>query len=152
MPDSSLLETLTRDMKDALRAGKKERLSVIRLLIAQLKDAMIEQGRELNGEEELAALITAAKMRQEAIEKFTQGQRPDLVSKEQAELNVIREYLPEPISEADLSILIDRTLRELGAKGPGDLGMVMKTVMPQVRGRVPGGQVNVLVREKLQQL
>jgi len=139
-------------MKDALRAGKKERLSVIRLLIAQLKDAMIDQGRELNGEEELAALTTAAKMRQEAIEKFIQGQRPDLVEKEQAELKVIKEYLPEPISEADLSVLIDRTLRELGAKGPGDLGMVMKMVMSQVRGRAPGRRVNALVREKLQQL
>lgn len=139
-------------MKDALRSGQKERLSVIRLLRAQLKDAAIRQGRELNGEEELAVLSSAAKMRQESIDTFTQGQRMDLVEKEQAELEIIRGYLPEPISDQDLSALIDRTLQELGAQGPGDLGKVMKSIMPQIRGRAPGGRVNTLVREKLQQL
>jgi len=152
MPDSSLLEKLTRDMKDALRAGEKERLSVIRLLRAQLKDAAIRQGRELNGEEELAVLSSAAKMRQESIEQFTQGQRLDLVKKEQAELEIVKSYLPEPISEGDLSALIDQTLEELGAQGPGDLGKVMKSIMPRIRGRAQGGQVNALVRERLQQL
>jgi len=152
MPDPSLLEKLTRDMKDALRAGEKERLSVIRLLRAQLKDAAIRQGRELNGEEELAVLSTAAKMRQESIDTFTQGQRMDLVEKEQYELEVVRSYLPEPISEQELSALIDQTLQELEAQGPGDLGKVMKSIMPQIRGRAQGGQVNALVREKLQQL
>jgi hypothetical protein len=152
MPEPSLLERLTRDMKDALRSGQKERLSVIRLLRAQLKDAAIRQGRELNGEEELAVLSSAAKMRQESIDTFTQGQRMDLVEKEQAELEIIRGYLPEPISDQDLSALIDRTLQELGAQGPGDLGKVMKSIMPQIRGRAPGGRVNTLVREKLQQL
>jgi len=139
-------------MKDALRAGEKERLSVIRLLRAQLKDAAIRQGRELNGEEELAVLSTAAKMRQESIDTFTQGQRMDLVEKEQYELEVVRSYLPEPISEQELSALIDQTLQELEAQGPGDLGKVMKSIMPQIRGRAQGGQVNALVREKLQQL
>ncbi len=152
MPDASLLEKLTRDMKDALRSGEKERLSVIRLLRAQLKDEAIRQGRELNGDEELAVLSTAAKMRRESIDKFTQGKRMDLVEKEQAELEIIKSYLPEPISEGDLSALIDQTLQELGAQGPGDLGKVMKAVMPRIRGRAQGGQVNALVREKLQQL
>ena len=152
MPDASLLEKLTRDMKDALRSGEKERLSVIRLLRAQFKDEAIRQGRELNGDEELAVLSTAAKMRRESIDKFTQGQRMDLVDKEQAELEIINSYLPEPISEGDLSALIDQTLQELGAQGPGDLGRVMKAVMPRIRGRAQGGQVNALVREKLQQL
>ena len=152
MPDPSLLEKLTRDMKDALRAGEKERLSVIRLLRAQLKDAAIRQGRELNRSEELAVLSTAAKMRQESIDTFTQGQRMDLVKKEQAELEIVRSYLPEPISEEDLSALIDQALEELGAQGPGDLGQVMKSIMPQIRGRAQGGRVNALVREKLQQL
>jgi uncharacterized protein YqeY len=152
MPDPSLLEKLTRDMNDALRAGEKERLGVIRLLRAQLKDAAIRQGRELNGEEELAVLSSAAKMRQESIDTFTQGQRMDLVEKEQAELEVIRGYLPEPISDEDLSALVDRTLDELGVRGPGDLGKVMKSIMPRIRGRAPGGRVNALVREKLQRL
>ena len=152
MPDSSLLEKLTRDMNDALRAGEKQRLGVIRLLRAQLKDAAIRQGRELNGEEELAVLSSAAKMRQESIDTFTQGQRMDLVEKERAELEVIRGYLPEPISDEDLTALIDRTLEELGVQGPGDLGKVMKSIMPRIRGRAQGGRVNALVREKLQRL
>jgi uncharacterized protein YqeY len=74
------------------------------------------------------------------------------VEKEQAELEIIRSYLPEQISEADLSALIDQTLQELEARGPGDLGKVMKAIMPKIRGRAQGGQVNALVREKLQQL
>jgi uncharacterized protein YqeY len=152
MPDSSLLERLTRDMKDALRAGEKVRLGVIRLLIAQLKNAAIQYGRDLTGEEALAVLSSAVKMRREAIEQFTKGRRQDLVEKEQAELEIIVGYLPEPISEGDLSALIDQTMREIGARGLGDLGVVMKKIMPQVRGRADGGRVKDLVRERLQQL
>ena len=88
----------------------------------------------------------------EAIEKFREGNRQDLVEKERAELEIIRGYLPEPLSEEEVSRLIDSTVREVGAAGLGDLGTVMKQIMPQVRGRIEGGVVNKLVREKLQNL
>jgi len=147
-----VLEKLTRDMKDALRAGEKLRLGVIRLLRAQLKNAAIQRGRDLTEDEVLSVLSSAVKMRKEAIEKFREGNRQDLVEKEQAELDIVRSYLPDPLSEKDVSHLIDKTVREVGATGLSDLGAVMKQIMPQVRGRVEGGLVNKLVREKLQNL
>lgn len=152
MPDISLIDKLTEDMKDALRAKESVRLGTIRLLKAQLQNAAIQQGRELSEEEVLAVFSSAVKMRKEAIEKFKLGQRQDLVKKEEAELDIIQSYLPEPLSEGDLSVLIDRTLQDVGAKGPGDLGLVMKKIMPHVRGRAEGGLVNKLAREKLQKL
>ena len=145
-------EKLVRDMQNALRAGDKLRLGVIRLLRAQLKNATIQQGRELTEDEELSVFSSAMKMRKEAIEKYREGHRQDLVDKEQAELDIIRDYLPEPLSGEEVSHLIDKTVLEVGATGLGDLGVVMKQIMPQVRGRVEGGVVNKLVREKLQDL
>jgi uncharacterized protein YqeY len=152
MPDISLIDRLAEDMKDALRTRDTVRLGTIRLLRSQLQNATIQQGRGLSEEEVLTVLSSAVKLRKEAIEKFKQGQRQDLVEKEQAELDIIQSYLPEPLSEGDLSALIDQTLQEVGAKGPGDLGLVMKKIMPQVRGRAEGGLVNRLARERLQKL
>jgi uncharacterized protein YqeY len=152
MPELSLFDKLTEDMKDALRAGEKVRLGVIRLLRAQLQNASIQRGGELSEDEVLGVFSTAVKMRQEAIEKFTAGGRTDLVERERAELDIIQGYMPEPLSEEDLCDLIDRTLSEVGARGPGDLGVVMKKLMPQVRGRARGGVVNRLARERLQKL
>ncbi len=147
-----LQNRLDSDMRDALRAGEKLRLSVIRLLRAQLKNETIQRGRELTEDEVLTVFSSAVKMRREAIEKFQEGNRQDLVEKEQAELVVIQGYMPEPISENELSDLIDQTIREVGATGSADLGLVMKQIMPRVRGRAEGGSVNRLVREKLQSL
>ena len=148
----SLSDKLAQDMKDALRAGDKIRLGVIRMLRAQLKNAAIERREELTEDEVISVLSSAAKMRKEAIEKFQEGNRQDLVDQEKAELEIIRSYMPEPLSEGDLSVLIEKAVHQAGAKGMGDLGLVMKQIMPQVRGRVEGGLVNSLVREKLQSL
>ena len=146
----ALLEKLGEDMKSALRAGERLRLSTLRLLKSQLKNAAIQRRRELTEDEVLSVLSSAVKMRKEAIEKFRQGQRQDLVEKEQAELDIICSYLPTPLSEEEISELIDTAMREVGATGLPDLGSVMKEIMPQVRGRADGVMVNKLVREKLQ--
>jgi uncharacterized protein YqeY len=145
-------DKLVQDMQNALRGGDKLRLGVIRLLRAQLKNATIQRGRELTKDEVLSVLSSAVKMRKEAIEKYREGHRQDLVEKEQAELGIIRDYLPEPLSGEEVAHLIDKVVLEVGATGLGDLGIVMKQIMPQVRGRVEGGVVNKLVREKLQDL
>jgi uncharacterized protein YqeY len=148
----SVLERLTSDMKNALRTGEKLRLGVIRLLIAQLKNAAIQRRRELTGDEELSVLSSALKMRKEAIEQFQKGGRQDLVDKEQAELEIVRSYMPQPLSAEELSVLIDQAIRQVGAKSSADLGAVMKQLMPQVRGRAEGGLVNKMVAERLQNL
>ncbi|MCK4597162.1 GatB/YqeY domain-containing protein [bacterium] len=146
------MEQLFKDMKDALRAGDKLRLGVIRLLRAQLENVAIQRRRELTEDEILSVFSSAVKMRKEAIEKFREGNRQDLVEKELAELNIVQGYLPQLLSEEEVSVLVDKTVREVGASGLVDLGTVMKQIMPQVRGRVEGGLVNKLVKEKLQNL
>lgn len=148
----SVLERLASDMKNALRAGDRLRLGVIRLLIAQLKNAAIQRRRELTGDEELSVLSSAVKMRKESIEQFQKGGRQDLVDKEQAELEIVRSYMPQPLSTDELSVLIDQAVRQVRAKSPADLGAVMKQLMPQVRGRAEGGLVNKMVTERLQNL
>ncbi len=152
MHNGLVLEQLFKDMKDALRAGDKLRLGVIRLLRAQLENAAIQRRRKLTEDEILSVFSSAVKMRKEAIEKFREGNRQDLVEKELAELNIVQGYLPRPLSEEEVSVLVDKTVREVGANGLVDLGTVMKQIMPQVRGRVEGGLVNKLVKEKLQDL
>lgn len=152
MHNGLVLEQLFKDMKDALRAGDKLRLGVIRLLRAQLENAAIQRRRKLTEDEILSVFSSAVKMRKEAIEKFREGNRQDLVEKELAELNIVQGYLPRPLSEEEVSVLVDKTVREVGASGLVDLGTVMKQIMPQVRGRVEGGLVNKLVKEKLQNL
>ncbi|MCK4272392.1 GatB/YqeY domain-containing protein [bacterium] len=152
MHNGPVLEQLFKDMKDALRAGDKLRLGVIRLLRAQLENVAIQRRRELTEDEILSVFSSAVKMRKEAIEKFREGNRQDLVEKELAELNIVQGYLPQPLSEEEVSVLVDKTVREVGASGLVDLGTVMKQIMPQVRGRVEGGLVNKLVKEKLQNL
>lgn len=152
MHSGLVLEQLFKDMKDALRAGDKLRLGVIRLLRAQLENVAIQRRRELTEDEILSVFSSAVKMRKEAIEKFREGNRQDLVEKELAELNIVQGYLPQPLSEEEVSVLVDKTVREVGASGLVDLGTVMKQIMPQVRGRVEGGLVNKLVKEKLQNL
>jgi len=147
-----LLDKLDQDMKDALRHGERLKLSVIRLLRAQLKNTAIQRNRELTEDEVLSVLSSAVKMRKEAIEKFQEGKRQDLVEKEQAELDILHGYLPEPLSEEELFCLVDEAMRELEATGLGHLGAVMKHIMPRVKGRVEGGVVNKMVRERLQSL
>ncbi len=147
-----VLEQLSKDMKDALRAGDKLRLGVIRLLRAQFENAAIQRRRELTEDEILSVFSSAVKMRKEAIEKFREGHRQDLVERELAELSIVQSYLPQPLSEEEVSVFVDTTVREVGAMGLADLGTVMKQIMPRVRGRVEGGLVNKLVKEKLQNL
>lgn len=146
----STAEKLLEAMKAAMKSGDKVRLNTIRQLRAQLKDAQIAKGGELTEDEVIATLTNAAKKRKEAIALYQQGGRDELVASEQAELQVIQEFLPQQLSEAELRELVERTIAEVGAKSPSDLGKVMGKIMAQVRGRADGKEVQKLVREKLQ--
>ena len=145
----SLKDRLTDDMKTALRMGDKIRLSTIRLLRAQIKDREIEQGNALSDEDVLEVLIRAAKMRREAIDSYRKAGRADLLSKEEAELEIIQSYMPEPLSRDELLALIDGVIQETGAQNLGDMGSVMGKMMPMVRGRAEGKVVSQAVRERL---
>jgi uncharacterized protein YqeY len=147
----NLKETLNSDLKTALKAGEKLRLSTIRMLLAEIKNAEIAKRGELTDEELLAVAAREARKRNEAIEEFARGGRQDLVDKETYELSVLDAYLPEQLSDEELRLIVGETIAEVGASSPGDLGKVMGKLMPKVKGKADGKKVNQLVREMLQQ-
>lgn len=136
-------------MKAALKGGDRVALSTLRLLLSALHNEEIDKRRELSAEEILKTISSLCKQRLEAIEQFREGGRLDLVEKEEAELRVLRGFLPEALSDEEVRALILASVKEVGAKSLADLGRVMKTVMPKVTGRAEGKRVNELVREIL---
>jgi len=122
------------------------------MLKSELKYKEIEKGKTLTEEDEFQVLSTSAKKRQDSIAQFRQGNRSDLVAKEESELRVIQSYLPEQLSEQDLHKLVEEAIREVEAKAKSDLGKVMKTLMPKVKGRADGKLVNQIVTSQLEKL
>jgi len=136
-------------MKAAMKSGDRLTLSALRLLLSALHNDEIKLRRELTSEDIWQIISTLCKQRQESIEYFRKGKRDDLVEKEEAELAVLRRFLPDPLSEEEVRALIRASIEEVGAKGIQDLGKVMKRVMPKVTGRTEGKRVSELAREIL---
>ncbi len=147
----SLKSKIAEDMKAALRSGDKPKLGLIRMLRSEIKYKEIEKGSELEDEETIEVLSSALKKRKEAIEEFKKGGREDLVLKEDNEAKMILSYLPEQLSHEEIHQLIDETISETDAQGHRDVGKVMKTLMPKVKGRADGKKVNQLVSLRLQE-
>jgi uncharacterized protein YqeY len=145
----SLFEKINQDMIKALKAGEKEKLTVLRGLKSDLKYKQIDKGDELTDEDVIAVLSSQAKKRRESIEQFQKGHREDLVQKEQRELAIITSYLPEQLSEDKLREIISEAIAETGADSPQKVGLVMKVVIPQIKGRADGKLVNKLAIEIL---
>jgi uncharacterized protein len=145
----SLIERIEQELKDAMRARDQERTDVLRLTLASLRAAEKEVQRPLKEDEELHVLQRERKRRAEAAEAFRGGGREEQAAKEDRELAVIQEFMPEPVDETELERIIDDAIAETGATSLRDLGRVMADVMPQVAGRADGSVVSQLVREKL---
>ena len=145
----SLLKQIDKDTIVAMKAGEKARLTCLRGLKSDLKYKRIELGKDLTDEQAVEVLSTAAKKRRDSIEMFQKGGRDDLVQKEQAELEIITAYLPKQLSEAELSDLIAAAITSSGADSPQKIGLVMKALMPQVKGKADGKLVSKLVAEML---
>ncbi len=145
----SVLDALNNDLKEALKGGDRARADVIRGLKSDIKYKEIELKRPLQDEDVVAVLSTAAKKRRDSIEQFRAGGRSDLADKESRELEVITHYLPQQLSGAELDGIITAAITAVGAKAPGDIGKVMKEIMPRVKGRVDGNQVRELIAAKL---
>lgn len=145
----SLEQRLDQDIKEALKAGQKDKLTVLRGLKSALKYAQIDKGDDLTDQDVIAALSAQAKKVRDSIEQFEKGQRSDLTDQARAELKIIEEYLPEQLDEGKLREIIKEAIDELGAESAGDVGKVMQTVMPRVKGRADGKQVNKLAMEML---
>jgi uncharacterized protein YqeY len=142
-------DKLNADMTAALKAGDKGKLSVIRMLRAELKNAQIAAGEALTEEQEQKVLASYAKKRKEAKEQALEVGRNDLADKEQFEYDTTMSYLPEQIDDTDLESIIKAKIEETGASGPRDMGKVMKAVMEAVGNRAEGSKVSALVKKAL---
>lgn len=145
----SLIVRIEDELQQAMRARDRERTDTLRMTLASLRAAEKELLRPLKEDEELQVLQRERKRRSEAADAFREGDRPEQAEKEERELEVIEEFMPEPMSEEDIERIIDDAIAETGATSLRDLGRVMADVMPQVAGRADGSTVSQLVREKL---
>ncbi|HEV2907332.1 MAG TPA: GatB/YqeY domain-containing protein [Actinomycetota bacterium] len=140
---------LSGEMKEALKAGEKVRLSALRLLAASVKNREVELRRDVTEEEFLEVVAREVKRRKEAAEAYEQAGREDLLDRERQEQAALETYLPAGLSDQEVEALVEEAIASTGASGPGDLGKVMSQVMAKARGRVDGATVNALVRSRL---
>jgi uncharacterized protein YqeY len=151
MTTSAIKDQITEDMKTAMRAHDKERLAVIRLILAALKQREVDERIVLSDEQVLAVLDKMLKQRRESITQYDAGNRPDLSQKEAEEMKVIQHYLPTPLSSAEVDALIDSAIKETGAVTIRDMGKVMGIIKPMIQGRADVGQVSNQVKDRLAQ-
>jgi uncharacterized protein len=140
----SLLEQIQGDVKDAMKAGEKERVHALRLVVNELQKAAKE-----NGGDEVEVLQRERKRRLEAAEAYRDGGAADRAEAEEREAEIISTYMPEQISEQELNAIVGDAVAESGASSPKEMGKVMALVMPQVKGRADGKRVSAVVKEKL---
>lgn len=146
----SLRDQLTEDMKAALKAGDSLKVSVIRLVKSEIRNTEIAKGQTLTDDDILQVISRETKRRREAIEQFTKGGRNDLVEKETAELEVLSQYLPQQLDEAEIAGIAREVISELHATSKADKGKVMSALMPRVRGRADGRLVSEVVDRLLE--
>jgi uncharacterized protein YqeY len=145
----TLIGEIEDELKDAMKARDAERRDALRLILNSLKSSEKELQRPLSEEEELQVLQRERKRRVEAAEAFRSGGREEQAAAEDFELEVLEEFMPEPLSEDEIDEIVDDVIAEVGATSMADLGRVMADVMPQIAGRADGSQVSQIVREKL---
>jgi uncharacterized protein YqeY len=147
--ENSLRKRLDEEIKAAMKAQNKTRLSALRSIKSAVRNKEIDLHKELSDVEIQDVVATLVKQRKDSIEQFSRGGRGDLVAQETGELNVLLEFLPQQLTEAEVEAIVDKALAELGTSSIKDLGKVMKHVMSQVAGRADGKMVNEIVRRKL---
>jgi uncharacterized protein len=145
----SLIAEIKEQLEDAMREGDATRRDTLRLILSSLQGAEKELQRPLAEDEELQVLQRERKKRLEAAEAFRNAGREEQADKEEDELDVLEEFMPDPMSEDELEEIVDDVIAEVGATSMRDIGRVMADVMPQVAGRADGSAVSQIVREKL---
>ena len=141
---------IEKALKEAIRAGDNERKSALRLVLSAIKLAEVEKREPLEDAEILGVIQKEVKARREAIADAKKAERSDLVEQANADIAILEEFLPQALTGEELEAVIKEAITEVGASNPGDMGKVMKAVMPRVQGRADGGQVNQMVRQLLQ--
>jgi len=145
-----LSEKLSDDYREALKAGDKSRVSILRMIKAAVKNREIEKGSSLSDDEIYAILRSFVKRANESIEQFSKAGRTDLAEKEKEELSIMQGYLPRQLGEEEIRKLVKDIVSETGASGMKDMGKVMKAVMAKTKGQVDGKLVNTIVKETLE--
>jgi uncharacterized protein YqeY len=146
---SDLKVQITAQMKDAMRAKDKARLGTIRLILSELKRIEVDERIELDDARVLQVLDKMVKQRRDSIAQYQAAERPELADKEQQELEVIKTFLPQPLSEDEISSIIDDAISQTGASSMADMGKVMAVIKPRLQGRADMGSVSKLVKAKL---
>ena len=146
---STLKPQLTTDMKSSMKNGDKKRLGVVRLMLAAIKQIEVDERIELDDTRILAVLDKMAKQRRESISHYSDAGRDDLVAVEQAEIDIIQEYLPEALSESEINDLVEQSIAATGAATIKDMGKLMGVLKPQLQGRADMGKVSQLVKARL---
>jgi len=144
-----LKQKLSDDLKQALRSGDKVRRSVIRLVMAAINNAEIARQATLNDTDILGVIAKEVRQRQESIDAFRKGNRQDLVAQEEAEMAVLKEYLPPQLTREEIIAAARQVITEVEAKGPGDKGKVMSKLIAQLKGKADGREINAVVTELL---
>ena len=146
----SLKDQITQDMKSAMKAGEKDRLKVVRLILAAIKQVEVDKRVELDDAAVLSVLDKMVKQRRDSVEQFEKGGREDLAAIERSEIAVLDKYLPEQLSADELAALVDEVIAATGAASMKDMGKVMAELKTRAAGRIDMGQVGAQVRERLQ--
>ncbi|MDJ0711118.1 MAG: GatB/YqeY domain-containing protein [Woeseiaceae bacterium] len=145
----SLKDQITQDMKSAMKAGDKDRLKVVRLMLAAIKQVEVDKRIELDDADVLSVLDKMVKQRRDSVEQFEKGNREDLATIERDEIAVLEKYLPEQLSADDLVALVDEVIAATGAASMKDMGKVMGQIKARAAGRADMGAVSATVKERL---
>ena len=145
----ALKEQITNDMKESMKSGAKERLGVIRLILSALKQKEVDERIVLDDGQVLVILDKMLKQRRESVAQFTQGNRKDLVDKEEAEIKIIQAYMPAQLSDAELDQMVAAAVTESGAASVKDMGKVMAILKPKVAGKADMSAVSAKIKAKL---
>lgn len=149
MADHPIKARISEAMKDAMRAREKERLGTIRLILAEFKKIEVDERIDVSDERAITILDKMVKQRRESIKQYELGGRPELAATEQAEIEVIQTFLPAALSEAEISDIISKAIKEVGATSMKEMGAVMNIARPQLLGRADMGLVSQLVKKLL---
>lgn len=147
---SEIKSRIDASVKDAMRARDKQRLGVLRLVMAEFKRIEVDERIELDDDRVLAILDKMTKQRRDSLTQFQDAGRTDLADQESFELDLIKEYMPDQLDEAVIVELIDSAIAESGASSMKDMGKLMSMIRPQVQGRADMGMVSAIVKQKLQ--
>ncbi|MGB6371613.1 MAG: GatB/YqeY domain-containing protein [Atribacterota bacterium] len=145
----SLEEVIFNDMKKALKENEKLKLSTLRLFRAAIKNAEISKKDKLTEDEVIGIVVNNLKKLEESLDIFNKGQRPELAEKAKKEIEIVKKYLPEQLSEEEVEKIVKETIIKFGFKGLQDIGPAMKEIIPQLKGKADGKMVNKMVQDLL---